>query len=129
MVGRNVAQHVEHDQRNNCQHDDQDSSKHSTMSTRAINGKVIGTFIVVRYFPDVLSSRFLVPDLLPHLEQNYGADQRILDGAGKEEWRCILDQTAHDVRATAFDDDLCCRCSTYDGVPIGNGIVYPNCCK
>jgi len=35
-------------------------------------------------------------DRLPHLEEDYGTDQAVLDGAGEQEGGQLLDQSSHD---------------------------------
>ena len=39
--------------------------------------------------------------VLPHLEEDDGADERVLDGAGEEEWRRVPDERAQDIGGDA----------------------------
>lgn len=76
------------------------------MGTRTIDRKVMSTLSLRRIrfdrcapLPLNIRNTF---DIFPHFINDYRTNQRVLDGAREQEWRCILYQIAHDRRFTAI---------------------------
>uniref|UniRef100_A0A182V7M3 Uncharacterized protein n=1 Tax=Anopheles merus TaxID=30066 RepID=A0A182V7M3_ANOME len=110
---------------------DEDADEQALVSAGTVDRVVVrGAFERVQAF---LALRLLVlrpADAAPHHVQDGGADQRVLDGAGKQKRGRVLHQRADDVRPPALEDVV--RAFEPAGHPqMGDGFhrKLPKCCN
>lgn len=103
FIARLSVQHKVHDHRDNGHDYDQNPEEESLVRLRTVHGEVMGRLgssgldgILARLV--YVRNRF---DRLPHLEEDYGAYEGVLDGAGEQEWRKLLHQSTHNRGAGA----------------------------
>lgn len=103
-----MNQHKEYDERDDGEHEHENTDKESLMSASTINRVVMRRSLQRMQFPSHRLARTFVQigtiEVSPHDVENGSADQWVLDGAGKQEWWSVLHQVAENVRTTAFED-------------------------
>lgn len=100
-------QHEKKDQRDNRENQHEDADEKSFVSSRAVDRVMVRRPLVWVKFSG--SNNFVgllrwSADVSPHDVQDGGTDERVLDGAGKQERRRVLHQSAKNVRASTLEN-------------------------